>query len=229
MSRKASIGVLAIIAAAVAIAVVVWLGRKAQSGSVSGSDENRGEIVEMPSAGEYASGGQASAGAISKAAEDKAKAANEAASNDGQEDEEPLSEEELIEREEIALVDAFDALTDKWMEPSKGGVTMKDVDDFSAQFRKVPKSRKEECLQRALNLVPDENVMLLAGILMDKAQENELVEMVFNDMLNRNDEVKKPILQEIFKDRTHPCWADTAWILDVTGELPERKDGGGED
>ena len=24
---------------------------------------------------------------------------------------------------------------------------------------------------------------------------------------------------KIFKDKSHPCWADTAWILDVTGEL----------
>ena len=34
---------------------------------------------------------------------------------------------------------------------------------------------------------------------------------------------KKPILQQIFKDKTHHCWADTAWILDVTGELPKAK------
>ena len=37
------------------------------------------------------------------------------------------------------------------------------------------------------------------------------------------EDVKKPILQQIFKDKTHPCWADTAWILDVTGELPKAK------
>ena len=34
---------------------------------------------------------------------------------------------------------------------------------------------------------------------------------------------KKPILQQIFKDKTHHCWADAAWILDVTGELPKAK------
>ena len=43
-----------------------------------------------------------------------------------------------------------------------------------------------------------------------------------NDILNRDEDVKKPILQEIFKDKSHPCWADTAWILDVTGELPKK-------
>ena len=137
--------------------------------------------------------------------------------------EEPLSEEEAREREEERLVEAFDALTDKWMEPSADGVTMADVDAFAQQFKKIPPSRSEECLHRALNLVPDENVMLLAGILMDKSIEQSIVETVYNDILNRDEEVKKPILQQIFKDRTHPCWADTAWILDVTGELPEKK------
>ena len=139
------------------------------------------------------------------------------------EEPENLTEEERREQEEEKQVDAFDSLTDKWMEPAKDGVSMKDVDAFAAQFRKVPKARKEECLQRALNLVPDENVMLLAGILMDKSQDKDLVALVYNDVLNRDEEVKKPILQQIFKDREHPCWADTAWILDVTGELPQKK------
>ena len=136
---------------------------------------------------------------------------------------EALSEEEQRERDEEKAVEAFDGLTDKWMEPAKDGVTMKDVDEFAAQFRKVPKARKDECLHRALNLVPDENVMLLAGILMDKSQDKELIETVYNDILNRDEGVKKPILQQIFKDREHPCWADTAWILDVTGEVPAKK------
>ena len=134
---------------------------------------------------------------------------------------ENLTEEERREQEEEKQVDAFDSLTDKWMEPAKGGVSMKDVDAFAAQFRKVPKARQEECLQRALNLVPDENVMLLVGILMDKSQDKELVTLIYNDVLNRDEEVKKPILQQIFKDKDHPCWADTAWILDVTGGVPK--------
>ena len=87
----------------------------------------------------------------------------------------------------------------------------------------MPKSRKEECLQRALNLVPDENAMLLVGILLDKEQPKEMLELVFNDVLNRDETVKQPILRELFKDKEHPCWADVAWILDVTGELPAKK------
>ena len=133
--------------------------------------------------------------------------------------EEPQTEEEKRAAEEEKLVNAFDDLTDKWMEPSKKGVTMTDVDSFAKAFRDVPKARQDECIHRALNLIPDENVMLLAGVLMDRSMDKETVETVYNDILNRDEDVKKPILQQIFKDKSHPCWADTAWILDVTGEL----------
>lgn len=136
--------------------------------------------------------------------------------------EEPKSEEERRAEEIEKLVDAFDAETDRWMnQESKNPPTMKEVDEFVAMFNRLPKDRKDECLHRALNLVSDENVMLLAGILMDKTQDKEFVELVYNDLLNRDEEVKKPILQQIIKDKTHPCWADTAWILDVTGDREE--------
>ena len=132
------------------------------------------------------------------------------------------TEEEKREAEIEKRVNDFDDLTDKWMESSRS-VTMADVEAFAATFRKVPKARQDECIHRALNLIPDENVMLLAGVLMDKMMDKEIVETVYNDILNRDEDVKKPILQEIFKDKSHPCWADTAWILDVTGDLPKTK------
>lgn len=131
------------------------------------------------------------------------------------------TEDEKREAAEEKAVNAFDNLTDRWMEPAKKGVTMDDIDTFARSFRAIPKARQGECVHRALNLVPDENVMLLAGILMDKSMDKEIVETVYNDILNRDEDVKKPILKEIFKDKSHPCWADTAWILDVTGELPK--------
>ena len=118
-------------------------------------------------------------------------------------------------------VDAFDAETDRWMDAEGKDIpSMADVEAFAAKFREVPDEKKEECLQRALNLIPDGNVMLLLGILMDKSQNKDLVSLVYNDILNRSDEVKRPVLSAIYKDRSHPCWADTAWILDVTGAKP---------
>ena len=150
---------------------------------------------------------------------------DEVSSSDDSEPEsdEPQTEEEKREAEEEKLVEAFDDLTDKWQESSSKGVTMSDIDNFAKTFRSVPKNRQDECINRALNLIPDENVMLLAGVLMDKSMDREIVETVYNDVLNRDEDVKKPILQQIFKDKTHPCWADTAWILDVTDDLPKAK------
>ena len=105
--------------------------------------------------------------------------------------------------------------------------TMSEIDAFVEQFRKVPADRKDECIHRALNLIPDENVMLLAGVLMDKEQSAETVDAVFSDILNRDESVKLPVLREVIKDTKHPCWKDAAWILDVTRQAPA--DGGDDD
>ena len=137
-------------------------------------------------------------------------------------DDEPADGEEEPQTEEERLVDAFDALTDRWEEETGKDVSMDDIAAFTKAFKALPEDRQDECIHRALNLIPDENVMLLAGVLMDKTMDKEIVETVYNDILNRDEDVKKPILQQIFKDKTHPCWADTAWILDVTGELPKK-------
>ena len=119
---------------------------------------------------------------------------------------------------ENALVEEFDNATDKWTNPVKGEISMKDVYAFADTFARVPKNHKQESLQRALNLIPDENIMILAGLLMDKSQEKEYIMAVFQDVLNRSDEVKQPLLNEIYKDKTHPCWPEVAWIFDATGQ-----------
>lgn len=152
------------------------------------------------------------------AAEDGPKDAPEPEPAMSEEEPEPAkTEEEMKADKEEALVEAFDGLTDEWQDPVDSDVPMAEVDKFREQFSKVPDSRKEECLQRALNLLPDENVMLLAGILMDKEQPREYLELVFNDVLNRDESVKKPLLELIYKDKEHPCWETTAWIFDATG------------
>lgn len=142
---------------------------------------------------------------------------NRAKANIESQDERGIGSQTEAERS----VDEFDSLTDKWMKPLKTGVSMSDVDGFVKSFHKIPKARRDECIHRALNLIPDENVMLLVGVLMDKTMDRPTVETIYRDILNRDEAVKKPILQEIFRDKTHPCWTDTAWILDVTGEIPK--------
>ena len=116
--------------------------------------------------------------------------------------------------------DAFDALVDGWMEARPAGVSIEDVEGFRRAFARVPGESREECLHRALNLIPDENALLLAGVLLDKSFGKDVLEAVFNDILNRDDAAKLPVLKSLYGDRAHPCWADAAWILDVAGEIP---------
>ena len=183
--------------------------------------------AERPAASSIESADESGAvEATGESAEEVADAAETDDAAETSEDEssdEPMTEEERQEAEEERRVTAFDDLTDKWLEADdKRPVTMKDADEFVARFKAVPDARKDECIHRALNLVPDENVMLLAGVLMDRTIDKEIVETVYNDILNRDEDVKRPILQQIFKDKTHPCWTDTAWILDVTDDLPKK-------
>ena len=215
--------VVSCLVALLALGAIFWLvGRKGDGGKTV----DRPERVHRPQGvrTEKPTRSGAKSGAKTRKSDDAGQATAKADDSVTEKDEPSVSvtEEENEVDEETALADAFDSLTDKWMEPSQKGVTMEDVQHFAEQFRKLPKTKKDECLHRALNLIPDENVMLLAGVLMDKTQDKEYLDMVYNDVLNRDENVKKPILQQIFKDKEHPCWADTAWILDVTDELPTK-------
>ena len=208
---------LAAVAVVAVVVVVLLLTRRDVASTVDATSRRVGEETSRPTVERTATVGRAVPRAPQQSEEDET-----SSEDDSEETAEPQTEEEKREAEEEKLVDAFDDLTDKWQEPSAKGVAMSDIDNFAAAFRKIPKARQDECIHRALNLIPDENVMLLAGVLMDKTMDKEVVETVYNDILNRDEDVKKPILQQIFKDKSHPCWADTAWILDVTGELPKK-------
>ena len=212
---------MAVVAAVGIVACVAFFG----GGEATDVDGDPDDGVRQRSRVSDASARRAQRRAARRAAGEEDDDGGEEADSDDDDKEAnaPMTEEEKREAEEDKCVEDFDALTDKWMEPSDDGVTMAEVDAFAAMFRKVPEARKEECLQRALNLVPDDNVMLLAGILMDKTQPKELLELVYNDILNRDEAVKNPILKQIYQDKEHPCWADTAWILDATGDTPGGK------
>lgn len=139
-------------------------------------------------------------------------------------DESPRDDEETpAETAAEKAVKAFEDLTDALREPIRGDIALKRVDDFVRKFKALPKERQDEELHHALNLIPDDNSLFLLGVLMDAEVDKELKELVFNDFLNRGDEVKQPMLKAVFKQKSHPCWADAAWILDVTGALPAQK------
>jgi hypothetical protein len=123
--------------------------------------------------------------------------------------------EEQQEDEDEKKCERFFALLEKWSE-NKKNATENDALDFIKEFKALPEDRQEEHLNHALNLIPDSKAILLTAFLIDKSIKTEFIQLVFNDFLNRDDSVKQPILKLIYKDRTHPCWSDAAWILDAT-------------
>lgn len=120
------------------------------------------------------------------------------------------------EKEEREAVESFYAAIESWREPREGGPSPEDMEAFSKAFNRIPEERRIDEIHHANNLIPDENLLLLAGILFDKRQNKDVLDAIYSDVLNRSEEAKMPVIRQIFKDKSHPCWADAAWILDVT-------------
>ena len=74
-------------------------------------------------------------------------------------------------------------------------------------------------IHRSLNLFPDEQFPSLYAILYDKTENPEVLDAIFSDALNRPEELKNPLMKELVKDNEHPCFFESARILDVIGEL----------
>ena len=211
----------------VALAAALWYLR---------SDEEMPAQNPAPETARARDKGTAKRGRLSNPAKDKSqeKAEEDEEGQDDsgeQEDESTPDEESETEEEpaEEAMTEGEQAAENfwedlqegkKWREPYESGVPMEEVEKFRRQFNKIPPEERGDYLDHALNLVPDENIMLLAGILLDKSQPEEYLELVYNDILNRDESMKKTLLREIYKDKEHPCWETTAWILDATGETP---------
>lgn len=217
---KKIVGILIAVIAIFAFIVRFWSSPSNEISTIAPTDDNSALIparIEDVSAENSASAAASAAQIAKNSAENSENAENSVIINEN-------GDSEAVKSDAEAKAEKFDAAVDAWMDAETTKTpTMKDVDAFHALFNAVDKEQKEDCLRRALNLIPDSNIMLLVGILMDSEEDKDLVELIYNDVLNRPEEVKMPILETIFKDRHHPCWADTAWIFDVTGKLQNSK------
>ncbi len=85
-------------------------------------------------------------------------------------------------------------------------------------FDRLDKQDQMDAIRRSLNLLPDEQFPALYDILFDKTEDPEVLDAIFSDALNRPEEIKNPLMKELVKDKTHPCFFESARILDVIGE-----------
>lgn len=115
-------------------------------------------------------------------------------------------------------VEAWEALIDQAAEVQEAP-TADQAQRVKEAFDRLEKRDKMEALHTALNLLPDEQFLLLYGILFNKQENPDILDEIFNDMLNRPEEIKVPMMKALMEDKSHPMYVEAARILDVTGEL----------
>jgi hypothetical protein len=116
---------------------------------------------------------------------------------------------------EDAAVAAWDALVENFAATSDRSVTKEDRAKVNEALKRLPRERRRASAQSLLNLVSDGNFGVMRDVLFDPAQPTEVVDAVFNDLLNRPEEVKTPLLKEIAQDAAHANCAEARRILDV--------------
>jgi hypothetical protein len=120
-------------------------------------------------------------------------------------------------------VEAWEGLIDKLSELTDTP-TAEQMVSVKEAFDSLNKNDQEDAIKTALNLLPDEQFIALYGILLDKVVNEDILDAIFSDALNRSDEIKIPLMKELVKDKTHPMYFESVRILDVTGELDKTTD-----
>lgn len=131
------------------------------------------------------------------------------------------------EREQEAILEAvreWEALTDEVVSKESKEPIPDRAKRVKEGLKKVPESERDVALQSMLNLVEDEEFAILDPILFDKTEPKEVVEAIFDDMLNRPEDLKLGYLVKIAQDREHPMFADAMHILTVTIDMPETEE-----
>jgi len=86
-------------------------------------------------------------------------------------------------------------------------------------MRGLPPEAQEEFVAHAVNLCEDEQYGLLEEIYYNSSTPKEVSETIFNDALNRPDEIKLPMLAKPLRNPTHPMAAESKEILEMYLDL----------
>ncbi|MDR2848971.1 MAG: hypothetical protein LBW77_00250 [Verrucomicrobiota bacterium] len=137
------------------------------------------------------------------------------------------ADDELSEAR-IQAVEAWEGFIDRVAE-RENAPTEAQASQFKREFNKLDKADQLDGIQTALNLLPDEQFALLYPILFDKSVDPDILDAIFSDGLNHDDEIKIPMMKAIYEDKEHPLYEEAERILDATGELdnapePEEKE-----
>lgn len=122
------------------------------------------------------------------------------------------TQEEPSERERALA--AWERLVEKAAGGIQAGWT-NSPERVKQAFENLDVRDRMDCIRYALNLLPDERFSMVCGILYDKDQDPDVLGAIFDDALNRSDEIKAAILEHLREDRNHPLFAEAARIVDA--------------
>jgi hypothetical protein len=96
------------------------------------------------------------------------------------------------------------------------------ADKILALIPLAPAEAKQELAQHLVNMVQDDHYDGAANMLTNSATPVEVSDVLMNDLLNRNNNLKLPMLLAIARNDSHPL---NAQALDLLGLLTQEDDG----
>lgn len=120
---------------------------------------------------------------------------------------------EAVEEEGNALL--------RWVKPwlsdeRRRSVSRRDAERFAELLGGLSREDQEASLEEILAELPDAHYNLIKPILMDPSREEELLELLLQDLLNRNEGLKEPLLRELRVLNDHPLKAEVERILEAS-------------
>lgn len=88
-----------------------------------------------------------------------------------------------------------------------------------SSMRGLPPEAQEEFAAHAVNLCEDEQFGQLEAVYYNSATPTEVSEIIFNDALNRPDEIKLPMLAKTLRNPVHPMAGEAREILEMYLDL----------
>lgn len=96
-----------------------------------------------------------------------------------------------------------------------------EIAQFKALFDKMDVAQRLEQIPHAQNLFSDASFGFLKAILMDPTEPQEVLESIYYDLLNRPEELKYPILREVYAVPVHPLRGEIEELAGVLGEMAQ--------
>jgi len=103
-------------------------------------------------------------------------------------------------------------------QPKEPRVTLDDQLRIRDAFREMSEDSRMEEIHHTMNLLPDESIAVIYGVLFDKTQPEDIMDVIFSDILNRDESIKILMMREIAKDPTHPMYEESVRILEITDD-----------